>query len=148
MSTNYRVLVPVAAATFALGIMIGNVTRFGNVAEAQAAHRVFELRTYTAHPGRLEELHRRFAGEILPIFARHGLTSVAYFKPEDAPLADNTLIYILAHDSREAAAANWAAFRADPEWQRIAAETRSDGAPLVDHIESVFLDPTDYSPLK
>jgi NIPSNAP len=144
---NRRMLVPAGLIVFGLGVLAGNFTHFANVAEAQSPNRVFELRTYTVHPGRLDELHRRFAQQTMQIFKRHGMTNIAYFKPEDAPLAENTLIYILAHDSREAAAASWAAFRADPEWKQIAEETQRDG-PMVDHIESVFLDPTDYSPLK
>ena len=147
MSNNSRRLVPLCLVIFGLGIAVGSLARFTSVAEAQPSHRVFELRTYTVHPGRLDELHKRFADQITQIFERHGMTGVGYFKPEDAPLSGNTLIYILAHDSREAAEASWKAFRADPEWKQIAAETQRDG-PMVDKIESVFLDPTDYSPLQ
>jgi hypothetical protein len=117
------------------------------VAEAQAAGRVFELRTYTAPDGKLGELHARFRNHTLRIFEKHGMTSVAYFAPQDAPLSGNTLVYLLAHKSREAAKASWAAFSADPEWRKVAAESQANG-PLTTRIESVFLDPTDYSPMK
>ena len=72
------------------------------------------------------------------------MTNIGYFVPQDAPLAANTLIYIVAHDSRAAAKASWAAFVADPEWQKAYEASISDGA-IVDTIDSVFMDATDYS---
>ena len=147
MSRKFRLLIPSSLAIFGLGVLVGQVTQFAGVAEAQPAARVFELRTYTTHPGRLAELNKRFADQTMQLFERHGMTNIGYFTPQDAPLSENTLVYILAHDSREAATASWAAFRADPEWKRISEESQKDG-PIVDHIESVYLDPNSYSPLK
>jgi len=147
MFKNHRTLILFGLASFGLGLLAGNVVQLTTVAEAQSAHRAFELRTYTAHPGRLQELHARFADHTLGLFERHGMTNVGYFSAQDAPLADNTLVYLLAHDSREAAEASWAAFRADPDWQRVAEQTRRNGR-LVQSIESVFLEGTDYSPLR
>lgn len=72
------------------------------------------------------------------------MTNIGYFSPQDSPLSENTLIYVLAHDSRAAAEASWAAFRDDPEQQRIFEASRSDG-PLVENVVSVFMDPTHYS---
>ena len=72
------------------------------------------------------------------------MTDVVNFKPMDAPLSQTTLIYLLSHESREAAAKSWAAFRADPEWRKVSA----GGPPLTSKVESVFLEPTDYSPMK
>ena len=60
---------------------------------------------------------------------------------------DNTLIYVISHASREAAKANWAAFSADPEWKKISEDSQKDGK-IVERVESVFMDATDYSPLK
>ncbi len=142
-----RLQVPLSLIIFGLGVVVGNVTQFAGVAEAQSSNRVFELRTYTALPGRLDALHARFAEHTTELFERHGMTNVAYFSPKDAPLSDNTLIYILAHDSRAAAEASWAAFRADPEWQRIAEETQRDGK-IVEKVEKIFLDATYYSQMK
>ena len=116
------------------------------VAHAQSP-RVYELRTYTAPDGKLEELHARFRNHTLRIFQKHGMSNVAYFKPQDAPLSQNTLIYLIAHQSREAAKQNWAAFGKDPEWQKVAQETQVNGK-IVAKVESVFLDATDYSPMK
>ena len=112
-----------------------------------AANRVFELRTYTTPPGKLDALQSRFRDHTVKIFDKHGMKSIGYWVPQDAPLKENTLIYILAHESRDAAAKSWAAFRTDPEWVKAKAESEKDG-PLTTKVESVFIDPTDFSAIK
>ena len=74
------------------------------------------------------------------------MENIGYWVPTDEPASRNTLIYIVSHASREAARANWDDFRADPEWQRVRAESEASGK-LVERIESVFLDPVDFSPI-
>ena len=147
MSKKNSVLIAFSVAIFGLGVMTGKLTQFASVAEAQSADRVFELRTYTAHPGRLAELHARFRDHTVELFERHGMTNVVYMAPQDAPLSENTLVYLLAHDSRDAAEASWAGFRSDPDWQAVAEATRRNGR-LVQNVDSVFLDPTDYSKMR
>jgi len=133
---------------FLAGVVAGQmVPARAAVAQAPGSSRVFEIRTYTAPDGKLEELHKRFRDHTLRIFKKHDMTSIAYFRPQDAPLKDNTLIYVLAHPSREAAKKNWADFQADPEWQKVSAESQVNGR-IVSKVESVFADPADYSPLK
>jgi hypothetical protein len=117
------------------------------VVEAQNANRVFELRTYTAPEGKLPNLQARFRDHTMRIFERHGMKNVGYWVPQDSPAKDNTLIYIISHESREAAKKSWAAFGADPEWQKVAKESQMDGK-IVAGITSVYMDPTDYSPIK
>ena len=112
-----------------------------------AANRVFELRTYTTPPGKLDALQARFRDHTVKIFDKHGMKSIGYWVPQDAPLKENTLIYILAHESRDAAAKSWAAFRTDPDWVKAKAESEKDG-PLTTKVESVFIDPTDFSAIK
>lgn len=131
-------------AAFMAGFAAHGVVPGESVASAQAASRVFELRTYTAGEGKLDLLHARFKNHTVRIFQRHGMTSVWYGKPMDAPLSQNTLVYMLAHPSREAAKKSWDAFRADTEWAAVAKES---GVGAV-KVESVFLEPTDYSPMK
>jgi hypothetical protein len=114
---------------------------------AQSANRVFELRTYTAPEGKLGELQARFRNHTIRIFNKHNMTSIGYWVPQDAPNHDNTLTYLLAHKSREDAKANWAAFAADPEWQKVNTESQVNGK-IVAKVESVFLDPTDFSQIK
>jgi hypothetical protein len=117
------------------------------VAHAQNAARVFELRTYTAPDGKLPELQARFRNHTTRIFERHGMKNVGYWVPQDAPAKDNTLIYVISHESREAAKKNWAAFGGDPEWQKVAKESQINGK-IVANITSVYMDATDYSPIK
>lgn len=133
-------------AAFALGFLARGVVPGEPVVSAQGK-RVFELRTYTAPEGKLEELHARFRDHTMRIFKNHNMTNVAYFRPQDSPLKENTLIYLISHPSREAAKENWAAFGKDPEWQKVANESQKNGK-IVAKVESVFLDATDYSPMK
>jgi hypothetical protein len=115
---------------------------------AAQAPRVFEIRTYTSpDAAKLQALHTRFRDHTRRIFEKHGMTNVAYFSPHDAPLSQNTLIDVIAHASREQAARNWDAFRADPEWRQVAAASNASGN-IVSNVVSVFADATDYSPLK
>lgn len=114
---------------------------------AKTEGRVFELRTYTTPEGKLDDLHKRFREHTMKIFERHGMTNVGYWIPQDAPLAGHTLIYVISHKSRADAKKNWAEFGADPEWQKVKAASEANG-PVVTKVESVFMDATDYSPMK
>ena len=147
MFRKYRSKFSIGLAIFAAGVLAGNFIQFNSIAAAQSSERVFELRTYTTKPGRLDALHARFANHTIALLERHGMTNIGYFVPQDAPLAENTLIYVLAHDSREAAKASWAAFVADPEWPKVRDASIQDGE-IIESIESVFMDATDYSMLK
>ncbi len=113
----------------------------------QGPQRVFEIRTYTTAEGKLDDLHRRFREHTLKLFERHGMVNIAYWTPQDPKLASNTLIYVLAHKSREAAAQSWKAFIDDPEWKKVRAASEADGK-IVIKIDSVFTEATDYSPLQ
>jgi hypothetical protein len=114
---------------------------------AAAQDRVYELRTYTCNEGKLEALKARFRDHTIAIFKRHNMESIGYWVPQDPERSKNTLIYIIAHASREAAAKNWAEFRADPEWQKVQKESEAAG-PIVQKTESVYMSPTDFSQLK
>jgi len=135
-----------AIAVFVAGFSAGTITDRVSVAHAQAS-KVYELRTYTAPEGKLANLHARFRDHTITIFNRHHMKSVAYFAPQDAPLSQNTLIYILEHPSRDEAKKNWAEFQADPEWKQVSEESQKDGR-IVSKVDSVFMTTTDYSPMK
>ena len=109
--------------------------------------RVYELRTYTAADGKLEALKARFRDHTIRIFKKHGIESIGYWVPQDGERSKNTLIYIVAHPSREEATKNWADFAADPEWKKVAAESEANGK-LVLKVESVFMEPTEFSQLR
>jgi hypothetical protein len=141
MLTKKPVLFAFAAAVFVSGFVLGNVVR------AQSANKVFELRTYTAPEGKLGDLDKRFRDHTMRIFKKHGMESVGYWHPQDAPDSQNTLIYVISHASREAAKKSWADFSADPEWQKVSTESQVNGR-IVQKVVSVFMDATDYSPLK
>ncbi len=112
-----------------------------------AENRVFEMRTYTTVDGRLDALLARFRDHTIKLFEKHGMTNVGYWVPQDAPLSKNTLVYILAYPSRDAAKKSWDAFRADPDWQTAQKASEVSGK-IVDHVVSVFMDPTDFSKIK
>ncbi len=146
--TNWRAIA-VGIVTVWVGAGLAGLQSATTAAPAavQASTRVFELRTYTANAGKFDAMKARFREHILPLFKKHNLTVVGFWTPADAPLSENTLIYILAHESREAAKKNWAAFSADPVRKQVWADTEKDG-PINMKVESVFMNPTDYSPLK
>jgi hypothetical protein len=112
-----------------------------------ASSRIFELRTYHAAPGRLDDLQARFRDHTLALFEKHGLDVVGFWVAADKDgQPSETLVYILAFDDREAADKAWSSFRVDPAWVEVRAKTEEAG-PLVTGVESAFLAPTDYSPL-
>jgi hypothetical protein len=114
-----------------------------SVAATESA-RIFEMRTYTVAEGQLPALNRRFREHTVRLFSQHGMESIGYWTPVDSALSQTTLVYIIAHPSREAAEQNWAAFRADSTWQRIRAATEARGL-RVFNVASMFVVPTDYS---
>jgi hypothetical protein len=130
------------------GLLLCTSLGLAQAADTPSTGRVYEIRTYYTFPGRLEALHKRFREHTLRFFEKHGMKNVAYWVPQDAPARDNTLVYVLTHESRAAAKASWDAFRADPEWKKVAAASEADGGKIVERVESVYLDATDYSPMK
>ncbi|NMO03538.1 NIPSNAP family protein [Gordonia sp. TBRC 11910] len=106
--------------------------------------RTFELRTYVAMPGKVDALVQRFRDHAVGLFEKHGMTSIGYWveSDDDGNPTDN-LVYIVAHDSKDAAKASWAAFWADPEW----AELQATGERVTASANAVFLDPTSFSPI-
>jgi hypothetical protein len=113
--------------------------------------RHFELRTYTTNPGKLENLHTRFRDHTLRIFGKHGMTNMLYWRPAEGQAAmENKMVYLLEFPTQAARTTSWQAFGADPEWQKVAADSQKDGTILVSPggVVSVQLTPTDYSPLR
>jgi hypothetical protein len=116
-------------------------------AEKKVDTRVFEMRTYYAEPGKMKALHARFRDHTNKLFDKHGMTIIGFWVPTDPKEAEERMVYILAFPSREAAAASWKAFQADPVWKAAKDASETEGK-LVKKVESVFLNPTDYSPIK
>ena len=110
--------------------------------------RVFEMRVYYAAPGKLDALNARFRDHTTKLFEKHGMTNIGYWTAANGENADRTLIYIMAYPSREAREASWKAFGADPVWQKVAADSQADGVRLAEKVESRYMVPTDFSPMK
>lgn len=141
-----------ALATFAMALI---AFAAGSLATAHlmrdkpvsaASHRVFELRVYHAVPGKVDKLEARFRNVVTPLFAKHNLNPIGFWVPEDAPASGNTFIYILAHDSRDAAKRNWDAMRADPGFDVIVKDEAREK--LVESVDSTYMDPTDFSAMQ
>lgn len=119
----------------------------GRASQPAPAH-IYELRTYTAAEGKLDNVVARFRDHTVRIFDRHHMKSVGYWLPSEGPLAGKALVYILEHTNREDARKNWAEFSADPEWQKVKAESEKNGPILAKPPESVFMNATDFSAIK
>ena len=116
--------------------------------DSSDAHRVFELRTYHLNEGKLTDLHKRFRDHTCQLLKKHGAELIGFWTPTDEKNGKGAkLVYLVAFPSREAAKKTWEAFGKDPEWQRVYTESHKNGK-LVNHVESVFLEPTDYSAMK
>ena len=95
---------------------------------------IFELRTYTANPGKLDKLEARFRDHTRGLFEKHGMKSIGYWlqvAPEEGKNAEK----------------NWAAFRADPEWIKAKGDSEVDGL-LVAGLKSQYMTATDYSAIQ
>jgi hypothetical protein len=135
----------VALASFAAGSLI--TARLAHESQVRAdSNRVFELRVYHAMPGKLPALESLFRDTASKLLAKHDLKAVGYWVPEDVPAGDNTLIYILAHPSREDARKNWDAMRADSGFQAMLKSEQTEK--VVEKVDSTFMHPTDFSPMK
>jgi NIPSNAP len=136
----------VALASFAAGSLL--TLRMAHLIQVRAdTNRVFELRVYHTVPGKAQALQAEFREKVSKWFAKHDLQAVGYWAPVDAPASDNTFIYILAHPNRDEAKKHWAAFQADLAFQEMIKSQQGD-AKVVEKVDSTYMDPTDFSPLK
>ncbi len=131
---------------FAAGSLL--TARFMTNQQVQAdSNRVYELRMYHTFPNRLTPLVTRFRNGEVKVFENNHMKFMGAWVPQDAPNHENLFIYLLAHENRDAAKKNWADFGADPEWKNIQKTSEADGK-IVEKVESTFMDPVDFSPLK
>lgn len=130
----------------ALGLTVWFLGSAGAEEDKKVDTRVFELRTYHVVPGRMPAMNARFKNHTNKLLEKHGMTLVGFWQPEGKD-AETTLIYLVAHKSREAADQSWKAFQADPAWQKAKAESEADGK-IVEKVDRVFMTPTEYSALK
>jgi hypothetical protein len=135
----------IALVSFAVGSLMTARLAYTNHVRADS-DRVFELRVYHTVPGKVSALVSRFRDTASKLLAKHDLDAVGYWVPEDAPASDNTFIYILAHPSREQAKKNLDAMRADPGFQEMVKSEQADK--LVERVDSTYMHPTDFSPIR
>ena len=136
----------ILTAVFAGGFTLGSVTERRDVAHAQTRG-VYELRTYVAQPGRLDDVLARFRDHAAPILERHDIRSIGYWVPVEPPASEDTLIYVLAHDDEDMVESNWSAFIEDPDWQQAYEESRRNGA-IFKSLDRVFMKATDFSAIQ
>jgi hypothetical protein len=135
----------IALLSFAAGSLITAHWMHVNAVRADS-NRVFELRVYHAMPGKLPALESRFRDTTSKLLSKHDLKVVGYWIPEGAPAWDNTFVDITAYPSREEASKNWDAMMADPEFQEVLKSEQA--TKLVEKIDSTYMRPTDFSPMK
>ncbi len=126
-----------------LSLLIGNVS---SAADEQTGV-VYELRTYTATPGRLDDVLARFRNHTNALLEKHGMKVIGYWTPTDEEKAGNTLIYILHHQNRQAADQSWQKFASDPAWKKVSKESNANGRILADVVRE-YMVATDFSPMK
>ncbi len=114
------------------------------VMSLSAEGRIFELRTYTAVSGKLDNVVARFRDHTIKLFEKHGMQNIGYWVAKDQP---DTLIYVVAHNSRDAAKASWDNFRKDPNWIKARDASEANGK-IVDKVASVYMDAVDFSKIK
>jgi hypothetical protein len=135
----------IALVSFAAGSLM--TARFAHVNRVRAdGNRVFELRIYHAVPGKMPALESRFRDTTSKLMAKHDLEVVGDWVTEGTPAWDNTFVDIVAHPSREEAKKNWDALMADPGFQEVMKSEQANK--LVEKIDSIYMRPTDFSPLK
>jgi len=108
---------------------------------------IYELRTYIIVPGRMADIEKRFREVTLPLFQRHGMKVVGFWRTAEEGKPVDELVYLLAFPSLEARHRAWEAFRNDPDWLQAREESERNGA-LVARVGSKVLLPTAYSPLQ
>jgi hypothetical protein len=142
---NRRTLLQSIPALAVLGKTASADPQEKQIESGQKSTSVYELRVYHTYEGKLDDLLTRFREHTTRLFEKHGIKNIAYWTPTDDPLKGKTLIYVIAHPSRDAAAANWKAFGEDPEWQSVRDKSEANGK-LVEKIDSTFMVLTDFSP--
>lgn len=130
-------------AAFALGAVVSR----GSQIQAQEPAHVYEFRIYTAAEGKMDAVLKRFQEPEARLFEKYGMPAVLYSTAIEPADRQNQFVYVLRHDTRDAARASWEKFRNDPEF-RAAAQASDQGGKAVVKVESFFVTPTSFSPMK
>jgi hypothetical protein len=117
------------------------------IRDTNEGSRVFELRTYTMFPGKVDAIHARFRDYTRELFQKHGMTNVMYWYTVEKDNAQPKLVYLLAHKTEKAGKASFEKFGKDPAWITVRDASEQNGK-IVEKVESVYLNPLPFSPLK
>jgi len=120
-------------------------------ADEKRVGKLYELRFYTTHPGKLPDLHARFRDHTMQLFEKHGMENIIYWTVSEGTKEDgddkaNMLVYVIAHKDEAAKDASWKAFIADPEWKAVAAKSEQHGKILAKRPRSILMTETEFSP--
>jgi NIPSNAP len=130
-----------------LGIVFGIAGIGWGYAQQQQAPGFYELRVYTALPGKRDALAERFASRTAAIFARHGITNVGYWIPQESDpelgiTAENTFIYIRGYPSKAERDKRLAARAEDPEFAEVVRKAESNPATkLISKVHNIDMVP-------
>ena len=107
-----------------LGVLFGAAGILWGYAQEQRAPGFFELRVYTTQPGKRDALAKRFADRTAAIYARHGITNVGYWIPQQSDpelgiSAENTFIYMRGYPSKAERDKRLTAAHDDPEFGEV-----------------------------
>jgi hypothetical protein len=103
-------------------------------------HRIYELRTYTSNPGKLDNLINRFRIYTQYIFVKHGMQLEGFWVPIENE--EQKIVYILSFPDQSSREISWKEMIADPEWVSIKAKSNIDGE-LVQVIQAMAMYPAD-----
>jgi hypothetical protein len=113
-----------------------------------ATPRIFELRVYHSPTWRqFGALHERFRGPEIKIFHRVGINPVLYSSTLVGQNIPN-LTYLIPFADLAAREKAWAAFNADPEWQKVRKESIDKSGQIASVIQVSLYKATPYSPVK
>jgi hypothetical protein len=73
----------VLGITLIVTVFVLNHVGQGQPTNPEKTIRLFEIRTYTTEPGKLDALNSRFREHTTKLFEKHGMTNIGYWTPVD-----------------------------------------------------------------
>ena len=133
------------AAVLGIAFGLGGVS--WGYAQSRNAVGFYELRIYKTLPGKRDALAARFASRTAAIYARHGITNVGYWIPQqsDADLgidAANMFIYMRGYPSKEERDKRLTAAHDDPEFGEVVTQQeRNPTTKLIEKVHNIDMVP-------
>ena len=132
--------------TALLGVVFGVAGLGWGYAQQRNAIGFYELRVYTAQPGKRDALAKRFADRTAAINARHGITNVGYWIPQQSDTelgitAENTFIYMRGYPSKEERDKRLKAAHDDPEFGEVVTKQERSPDRLIVKVHNVDMVP-------